>query len=584
MKGVAPPGHAEDIYVLLLLFALLILSAPVFGDVKIDVSPDNGALKDNLLASLSFKDESCDSPHWLMRRLVKQADKDLKQSLRAFGYYSPRIERKLTFDESCWHAHFQVEAGMRVTISNRNIHITGEIESDEAYRVLLTRLPLAPGSPLNHGDYESLKAQLLDFAAERGYLDFQLNEKQLRVNPSQGLAEIVIGGTSGSRYRFGDLHFAELPLDNTFLLHLAGLQSGELFDVRQLNRVDRNLVNSGYFSSVNVSPRREDASDGVVPLRVDLQMAPRHKWKAGAGYSTNIGPGITFGYENRYLNREGNKFASELRLSPVESGLNASYILPGEDPHKIETVFGVSALHEDTVTARTDSVTFTVLRAYKTGHRTRTPFIELLYERSEIAGATETSTLLMPGLKFSRIRADDLTKVSKGHKISLDSRIAHDSLLSTTSLLQLKGYYKQIHRFANAGRITGRVEAGYTHTKDLNKLPTTLRFFAGGDNSVRGYEYESLGPLDNAGNVIGGRNLLVGSAEYEHPVVGDDWWVAGFLDAGNSFNGSKYDPKIGYGIGARWYSPIGRVRLDLAFPHDNTVDSWRIHFSLGADL
>ena len=118
---------------------------------------------------------------------------------------------------------------------------------------------------------------------------------------------------------------------------------------------------------------------------------------------------------------------------------------------------------------------------------------------------------------------------------------------------------------------------------NLSRLPKQLRFFAGGDNSVRGYGFESLGERNAAGAVVGGKHLLTGSIEYEHPVR-DDWGLALFVDTGNAFNDwDSIDLKTGAGFGARWKSPIGPVRVDVAWPVDDFSDP-HLHLNIGPDL
>jgi translocation and assembly module TamA len=150
-------------------------------------------------------------------------------------------------------------------------------------------------------------------------------------------------------------------------------------------------------------------------------------------------------------------------------------------------------------------------------------------------------------------------------------------------MLQLRAGARVARRITGAGRVNARVNVGATLVDETASLPVSLRFFAGGDNSVRGYGYKSLGPVDDEGNVRGGRYLVTGSVEYEHPVFGDDWWAAAFVDAGNAFDDDP-ELEVGYGVGLRWFSPVGRIRLDLAFPADTRDDDWRIHFALGAAL
>ena len=578
------PDFPNPVDVVIFLLLLLLLVAPLHAGVKVELTPTDQDLEKNLLAHLSFKDEACDAPRWRLRRLVKGADEDIGAALRAFGYYRPGIEKELTFDENCWQAVLRVDAGPRVTVRERDIRIGGELADDEGFTGLLESLPLSPGSPLNHAQYESIKTRLRNFAAERGYLDFRIDTQQLRVNPSLLVADIIIHGKSGPRYRIGDYEFSTEPLDDAFLQRLADIKPGEPFDARKLIEINRNLNDSGYFSRVQVTPRRRDAKDGVVPLDIDMQMAPRHKWKAGVGYSTDFGPRLTLGYENRYLNEFGRKFASEIRLSPVDSGLTADYIIPGEDPHRSETIYGLRILNENTVSANTKSVALAGRWVKETGDWTRTLFVELSHERSEIAGEENEATLLMPGIALNHTEADNLVRVNRGHRLNLEARVAHEALLSSESLVQVRARAKLIHRLDNWGRVSVRGDAGFTFAEELDNLPTSLRFFAGGDNSVRGYEYESLGPTDKNGDVTGGRHLLTLSGEYEYPVAGEDWWAAGFIDAGNAFETQDIQLKVGYGLGVRWYSPVGRVRLDLAFPREDPRDDWRIHFGLGTDL
>jgi translocation and assembly module TamA len=129
------------------------------------------------------------------------------------------------------------------------------------------------------------------------------------------------------------------------------------------------------------------------------------------------------------------------------------------------------------------------------------------------------------------------------------------------------------------------MQAGATWQGDSSKdLPITLRFFAGGDNSVRGYRYQSLGPRSDEGDIVGGKNLLIGNFELER-AIGKNWGVAAFYDAGNAFNNfSSIDPAQGAGLGCRYYTPVGPVKLDLAREINVASPGYRIHFSIGLEL
>ena len=567
-----------------LLLLLLLLAWPVHSEVTLKVPGGETALLENLRAHLALLSEPCDAPAWRVERLFKRAEKDLDPALRAFGYYRTQIEKKLERSGACWHAELSIDLGKRVTVRRRSVVVKGAAASDPALQPLLSKLPLAEGEPLNHGQYEEIKRQLQDFALERGYLDFTFTDKALRVDPEEAAAEIEIAAESGPRYRFGELRFSQQPLLDGFVHRLANIKEGDLYEARALKELDRNLSDAGYYQHVEVQLRRDQAADGQIPVDIDLTPAARHAWRAGVGFATDTGPRTSFGYNNRYINPRGHRFESELRLSPVESGLTADYIIPGENPHRENFSLGARMLHETSDGILSDSASLIAKQTLQSERWTQSRFIELLYEQSDVGDDSSTALLLMPGINFERIKADNPLRTRKGYRLSAEMRAAYEGLLSTSSFVQLRASAKGIYRFGEGGRVTGRIGLGATLGDGIGNLPASLRFFAGGDNSVRGYEYKSLGPKDADGDPEGGRHLFTGSLEYEHPIAGDDWWLAAFADIGNALNTRELELKQGYGTGVRWYSPIGRLRLDLAFPSDKSSDDWRIHFGLGADL
>ena len=563
----------------------MIQAVPSFGEVEIQLENADELLKTNLRTHLALAAESCDAPRWRVRRLFARAEADFDPALRALGYYRATIEKSLETDDDCWHATFKIDPGERTRGRSRNVAVAGEASGDEALQTLLATLPLPEGEPLNHSDYEAIKNRLRTYALEYGYFDFVIQRQELRVYPEQSAADIVIEASSGPRYRFGELRFNEQPIDETLLRRLGRIEPGSEYSAAALIALNRQLSDTGYFQRVEVRPRRQEAVDLQIPVDVQVVPAKRNAWRAGLGYSTDTGPRLSLQYSNRYLNADGHHFKSELRLSPVDSGLKADYLIPGRDPTRETFSFGAGLRHKDTDSATSDSAALIARQVLVTERWTETRFLELLHERSDVGGDEDTYTLLMPGVALNRIQADDPLRTRSGHRITLDARGTSEGLVSTTTMLQLRASGKVIHRFGEGGRITTRADAGTTLVDSVLDLPASLRFFAGGDNSVRGYEFESLGPVDAKGDVQGGRHLLTASLEYEHPIFGDDWWVAAFADAGNAFDESDdIDVKAGYGVGVRWHSPVGRLRLDLAFPDDTRKDDWRLHFGLGADL
>ena len=569
----------------LCFLALLAFTSVVQSEVTIEVVGNaDTALEENLRARLRLSTEACDAPAWRVRRLFRLADEDLKPALRAFGFYRPSIAKEMHTAEKCWNATFTIDAGERVTVRERVVTVRGEMEQDERFAALSAGFPLAPGSPLHHGQYEEIKATLRDFALQRGYFDFEITRKELRVHADESVADIRIEARSGPRYRFGEVRLGEHRLDENLLRRLATFREGDLYNASRVIETSRNLNDAGYFRRVEVRALREERRDSKVPVEVVFHPAARHAWKTGIGFATDTGPRGSLRYENRLINRKGHRFESELRLSPVTSGLDTKYLIPGDDPLRETYSIGAGYLHENTDTSTSDSVRVIGAQKIKSEPWTQTRFLELLHERSDIGEESINSTLLMPGVDLSRVEADDILRTNRGYRFNVVVRGAYEGFVSDATFVQLRADTKVIHRFGGSGRVSGRIHVGTTLGDGADQLPASLRFFAGGDNSVRGYEYQSLGPKDSNGDVVGGRHLLTGSIEYEHPVFGEDWWVAAFADAGNAFDTDDITLRAGYGLGVRWFSPVGRLRVDLAFPDDTEEDNWRLHIGLGADL
>ena len=368
-----------------LFLGLIALAAPSRAEVVIDLEEGGERLAENLRAHLSLQQETCESPLWRVRRLFKRAEKDFTPALRAFGYYRAQIDKDLQTEGECWRASFRVSPGQRTVVRKRTVSVSGEASADDDMSALIAALPLAEGAPLEHAQYDQIKESLRTFAADYGYLDFAFKRQELRVFPEQAAAEILIEADSGRRYRFGELRLSEQPLDEDFLRRLGNFKEGAKYRASSLIALDRQLSDAGYYKRVEVRARRDEAVDGVVPVDVLLEPAKRHAWRAGIGFSTDTGPRLSLRYDNRYLNASGHRLESELRLSPVESGLKADYLIPGRDPHRESFSFGAGLVHEETDTTTSDSANLVARQTLKSKRWTQTRFIELLHEQS-IAG------------------------------------------------------------------------------------------------------------------------------------------------------------------------------------------------------
>ena len=286
------------------------------------------------------------------------------------------------------------------------------------------------------------------------------------------------------------------------------------------------------------------------------------------------------------MNASGHQSEVEANLSRVISDIKVSYRVPLDKPRDWVT-FDTSYKLEDNDSF--ESALFTTgaqrVQQRKNGWA-RTVFLQLRLEDYE-AGTVQDdySKLLTPGIGYAFVKEDYPPRPLAGHRSNVQLRGAADFLISDTTFLQVYGNTKWVFGLWSGARLVTRAEAGFTAIDKFAELPASVRFFAGGDVSVRGYAYQSLGPTDPLGAVIGGSNLLVGSVEIDQQVAAN-WSIAAFIDSGNAYDNFKdFDPATGVGAGFRWFSPLGPVRIDVAVPLEKDApDDYRFHITLGPDL
>jgi translocation and assembly module TamA len=538
----------------------------------------------NVRAYLDLVNEPCDAPEWRVEQQYDAAPARIRSALEALGYYEPKIERSIERGAQCWRAKFAITVGAPTLVRNLDVQLAGEAAGDAAFVVARVQSPLKIGAVLHHGDYEALKRRWLDLAAERGYADAQFTENRIDVYPTERVADVVLHFDSGKRYRFGEISFQQEVLSEELIRSYLKIHRGDPYDARELNVLYTSFANSGYFRNIEVRPLPADRASGEIPVEIVLTGAARRFISYGVGYSTDTGPRLRFNRTNRRFNEQGHQFSIGAQISPLVSEVTANYRMPIGDPRNEWIAFDAGVKRETTDTSDSDSLQIGARRVTRrTRDWTRVTMLNFLVEDFTVGEQTGRAQLLMPGVDWTRVRADNSIRPNHGSKLELEARAAADALLSDSSFVQLILHGRWIWSPTEHARLLLRGEIGAMQESDFAALPPSVRFFAGGDNSVRGYDYKSLGPTDSTGQVIGGSELAVASLEYEHRVR-PQWTVAIFVDSGNAFDGHEFDAKTGAGIGARWQSPLGPIRVDVAHPFDDPTTSWRLHITLGPDL
>ncbi|MBQ1872430.1 MAG: BamA/TamA family outer membrane protein, partial [Succinivibrionaceae bacterium] len=273
-------------------------------------------------------------------------------------------------------------------------------------------------------------------------------------------------------------------------------------------------------------------------------------------------------------------------VSGVTQAANFSYYIPRENP--IDDYYRLSAEYRHKDLNDTEFQNLTVGAHYFTkthGRWQRDYFIESSFEDYDQSDDSDDVFLLMPGAEISRLTTDGTTDPASGERIRLSARFSSKTLLSSEDFVILDAFYRRIWSPTDGSRLVIRAEQGAILGSSIGDVPSSLRFFAGGDQSVRGFGYEKISPKNDDGDLTGARYLSVGSVELQVPVM-NKVRMAIFTDVGTATNdyGDDTDIKVGTGLGVRYISPVGPIRADIGVGVSETHIPIRLHFGLGLDL
>ena len=572
----------------LLILALILFSTALRAqtDIEIQISGVDAKLEKNVRLFLSLEQQK-DHPlmsEGRMRRLYRKGKDEIAAALQPYGYYRSTIESSLVETEpGKWLASYTIDPGTAVPIALADIRVSSPMAEDPTFKELLDTEAPHVGESFSHIEYDKFKADLSKLAAEEGYFRARFTEHRVEIDLQGYEARIYLDYDGGPRFRFGEIVMQQEVLDPGLLERYLNFQRGDPYSLDKLIELQFALNNSDYFQTVEVSPGKISPGSDEVPVQVVLTPRKKHRYEFGLGYGTDTGARASFGWRMPRINRRGHKLDSEIRVSERGNSANLNYRVPGKDPRSDQIVYTAGIYNE--AFEDTDSNRREVGARYIHGRGDWRETLSLTYQQEDFAVADidGASELLIPGVAWSRVWGREFINVLDGLRFDLAVKAASADIASDIDLGQVTTGIKFITSFGPRDRIIARGGFGGTSTSDFEQLPASLRFYAGGSQTVRGYKYKSLGPTNDDGVVVGARYLMFGGLEYEH-YFNDRWGAALFIDAGNAIDDLAEDLEEGAGFGMRWKSPIGPVRIDLANAISDPDRPWRLHINIGPDL
>lgn len=561
------------------------------GLAEVRISGLSGAQADNVralvgLLRLDAAQRTAITPGRLAL-LLRRAPDELRRAMEPFGYYAVAVDVQVNASPAGAVVELKVERGPPVRVRATDLRVTGPGADDPEVQAALREFLPRRGGILNHGRYESSKAAVNRALAARGFFEARLVEHRVEVTRAESRAELRMAWESGPRYAFGEGRFKGSQLREGTAERWLNFEPGEPFDQQRLARLNQRLTDLDYFTFIDIQPQ-PDADTGVVDIAIGVVPALQNIYTAGVSFGTDSGAGLRLGLDRRWVNDRGHKFYSQLDLAQRRSALSTTYRVPAFALVEGWYQLGLSVRDESSDTVEAEIAELVASRSGRLGDWALSTAMHVQRERYSIGsarsvGTSGIDTLVYPAVRARFHRYDHPLYATRGLTFGTELKAGSTAIGSDIDFAQVLLDARWLRTVGEHSRLLLRGQLGRTFSDDLLELPSSLRFFAGGDRSVRGYNFQEISPLNAAGDPIGGRNLLVASVEFER-MFSESWGAAVFLDAGNAFNSRSDGLRRGAGIGLRWRSPVGPVSLDVARGLDDPRSPWQLHLTLGPEL
>ena len=562
-------------------------------DIDLDGLPDEEAANARLamtLVRLSAKQRS-ELSEARLQFLLRRIPGEVTKALEPFGWYSPVVEVRREPARGGLRIRVDVDPGEPVLVRTLDADIDGEAKDDRFVMRELPKLRAAVGERFVHLDYEAGKFRVERKLADRGYFDAKRRTARVAVRRAEKRADILLRWDSGPRHAMGEARFAAHQFRPGLLQPLVDWSPGEPYHRNKLDRLQARMAQLDYFALVEVVSNEEEERQALrVPIDITTTPAKRTAYTAALRFGSDTGAGLRASMNRRWVNDRGHKWLSEVEWSQRRSGFTTQYRIPSL--RRLPGWWGARAeyLTEDPESAlgyervglgagwqgRRDPFSLSARVVYAE-ERTK------LLRRDRFPDARQT--MLYPEISASYRRVDDPMRPDDSLQLTMALRAGVIEAGSRRErFAQLEIGAQWLHALDDAQALILRADAAttaYGGAIESQAFPASLRYFAGGDRSIRGYGYREVGPRFE-GETLGGLHRIVASAEYQYFFT-DEWGAAVFADAGDAFNTrAAFDPKVGVGVGARWRSPFGLVGIDVARGLDEAAGGGtRLHLSFG---
>ncbi|HHC73952.1 MAG TPA: hypothetical protein ENK78_02610, partial [Thiothrix sp.] len=486
---------------------------------KIIIHGASDDLKANILALLPSRRPVCQAKTHLIEKYLNSAERYLQKAARGLGYYDSEFQVNSHQKDQCWVFDITVKQGKPVKVGRVDVQLKGEGRNNATFQKILAEPMYTTGELLNQSSYSGYKSRLQSAATSLGYFDAEFTERKIEVNLDNYIANIQLHFDTGKRYRLGKINVEQEVLKASHLQRYIQLKQGDFYSGESLSKQQLYLQTTGYYADVVIDSNLKKAKNYQVPLTLKLLSQKRNVYTYSVGYGTDTGLRASANMERRWVNKRGHKLDAEVLASEKYSIVGAKYTVPLHHPQNEYVAYFMN--FENLVGEDIKSISAEVGAEYthkaKNGVQ-QTLTARYLYDITQIPNEDDLeSNYLLFGGKLEKVKRDDPVFPTKGYKVSLNVEGAHSNLLSKQNVWLAHLDMKYLQKLGS-GQLISRASLGHVAAEDFYDLPQSLRFFAGGRNTIRGYDFESLGEINDQGINIGAKNLMATSLEYNHPI------------------------------------------------------------------
>ncbi len=518
----------------------------------------------------------------LFDRLARDAVPQAKEAAATQGFFSAGVDIRVDRAAQPMRVDLVVTTGNPTLVQSVAIEVNGPANDSPEGRAAIARLRqewlLPKGDKWRQETWTSAKNLAVGTLAASPYAAAKTVASEARIEPTLATADLSLTLDSGPAFRIGRIDIQGLKRYTPELVHnFANVQPGDLYSEERLDDYVRRLLASNYFASVQVSidPDVAHADDATVTL--SIIEAPTKRVEFGAGYSTDTEYRISASYTDVDLDDKGLQMWASARIESKVQQVDLRFVRPPTPTGWIDT-YGAGVQRTDIENLITRTAAVTARRRAIDERRIPAFGIGFFANDQEPQGAPrESSHALYVDGEYTWRNVDDILEPTRGWMANVQLGYGIPGV-STEQFVRTIGRVVGWWPITRDNQLVGRLDAGAVIAQSRVGIPSNFLFRTGGDTTVRGYAFESLG-VQQGDAIVGGRYYWVGSVEVVH-WVNRTWGVAAFVDAGNAKDKvSELRPAMGYGIGARLRTPIGPFRLDVAYGEQDK--SVRLHFSVG---